>query len=72
MSRQNTKRSGHKHETRITLVARAQVAYEVLCDLMARPHKSARAQAAIAEAKARLSSLNRALALVALQSVAAA
>jgi hypothetical protein len=53
---------------RIQLIARVQFAYEQLKDTMQRYHDdSPRARAAIAEAKRRLSILNRALAIIALE-----
>ena len=53
---------------RIQLIGRVQFAYEQLKDTMQRYHDdSPRARAAIAAAKRRLSLLNRALAMLALQ-----
>jgi hypothetical protein len=55
-------------QDRIQLIARVQLAYEQLRDTMQRyHHDSPRARAAIAAAKRRLSVLNRALAVVALE-----
>ncbi|TMA23961.1 MAG: hypothetical protein E6J88_11860 [Deltaproteobacteria bacterium] len=55
---------------RIQLIGRVQFAYEQLKETMQRYHDdSPRARAAIAAAKRRLSLLNRALAMLALQSV---
>jgi hypothetical protein len=55
---------------RIQLIGRVQFAYEQLKDTMQRYHDdSPRARAAIAAAKRRLALLNRALAMLALQSV---
>ena len=54
---------------RIQLIGRVQLAYEQLKDTMQRYHDdSPRARAAIAAAKRRLALLNRALAMLALQS----
>jgi hypothetical protein len=56
------------HNDRIQLIARVQLAYEQLKETMQRYHNdSPRARAAIAAAKRRLSVLNRALAMVALE-----
>ena len=53
---------------RLQLIGRVQVAYENLKDTMQRYHQdSPRARAAIASAKRRLSLLNRALAMLALE-----
>ena len=55
---------------RIQLIGRVQFAYEQLKETMQRYHDdSPRARAAIAAAKRRLALLNRALAMLALQSV---
>jgi hypothetical protein len=55
-------------QDRIQLIARVQLAYEQLKDTMQRYHDgSPRARAAIAAAKRRLSLLNRALAMMALE-----
>ena len=54
---------------RIQLIGRVQLAYEQLKDTMQRYHDdSPRARAAIAAARKRLGLLNRALAMLALQS----
>ena len=54
---------------RIQLIGRVQLAYENLKDTMQRYHDdSPRARAAVAAAKKRLALLNRALAMLALQS----
>ena len=64
----------HKHPrqerlNRIQLIGRVQLAYEQLKETMQRYHDdSPRAKAAIAAAKRRLALLNRALAMLALQS----
>ena len=56
---------------RIQLIGRVQFAYEQLKDTMQRYHDdSPRARAAIAAAKRRLSLLNRALAMLALEAAA--
>jgi len=61
------KRVGDK-ASRIELIGRVQVAYEHLRDTMQRYHEdSPRARAAIASARRRLSLLNRALAMLALE-----
>jgi hypothetical protein len=53
---------------RIQLIGRVQLAYEQLKDTMQRYHDdSPRARAAVASARRRLSLLNRALAMLALQ-----
>jgi hypothetical protein len=58
---------------RIQLIGRVQLAYEQLKDTMQRYHDdSPRARAAIAAAKRRLSLLNRALAMLALEVAAQA
>jgi len=55
---------------RIQLIGRVQLAYEQLKETMQRYHDdSPRARAAVAAAKRRLALLNRALAMLALQSV---
>lgn len=61
-----------QHQSRIELIARVQFAYEQVRDLMSRPSRSARTQASIAHARERLQLLNRALAMMALQSAGAA
>ncbi len=67
------KGSGQAKLQRLQLVARVQVAYEGLKDTMQRYHDdSPRARAAVASAKRRLQVLNRALAMMALQSYQAA
>ena len=59
---------GQERLKRIALIGRVQLAYEHLRDTMQRYHDgSPRARAAIAAAKARLSLLNRALAMLALE-----
>lgn len=64
----------HKHPrqerlNRIQLIGRVQLAYEQLKETMQRYHDdSPRAKAAIAAARRRLALLNRALAMLALQS----
>jgi hypothetical protein len=56
---------------RLQLIGRVQLAYEQLKDTMQRYHDdSPRARAAIAAAKKRLSLLNRALAMLALEAAA--
>lgn len=61
-------RSGQARLNRIQLIGRVQLAYEHLKDTMQRYHDdSPRARAAIAAAKQRLSLLNRALAMLALE-----
>ena len=60
---------GQARLERLQLVARVQVAYEALKETMQRYHNdSPRARAAVASAKQRLSVLNRALAMLALES----
>ena len=60
-------RVGQERLHRIQLIGRVQLAYENLKDTMQRYHDdSPRARAAIASAKRRLSLLNRALAMLAL------
>jgi hypothetical protein len=59
---------GQERLNRIQLIGRVQLAYENLKDTMQRYHDdSPRARAAVAAAKRRLSLLNRALAMLALQ-----
>ena len=59
---------GQERLNRIQLIGRVQLAYEHLKDTMQRYHDdSPRARAAVASAKRRLSLLNRALAMLALQ-----
>ena len=58
---------------RLQLIGRVQVAYEHLKDTMQRYHDdSPRARAAIASARRRLTLLNRALAMLALEAAQAA
>ncbi len=60
--------NGQERLNRIQLIGRVQLAYENLKDTMQRYHDdSPRAHAAVAAAKRRLSLLNRALAMLALQ-----
>jgi hypothetical protein len=60
--------NGQERLNRIQLIGRVQLAYENLKDTMQRYHDdSPRARAAVAAAKRRLSLLNRALAMLALQ-----
>jgi hypothetical protein len=60
----------HDKLQRIQLIARVQLAYEQLKETMHRYHDdSPRARAAIAAAKRRLGVLNRALAIIALESM---
>jgi hypothetical protein len=55
---------------RIQLIGRVQLAYEQLKDTMSRYHEdSPRARAAIAAARRRFSTLNRALAMMTLESM---
>jgi len=62
-------RSGDDRLQRIQLIGRVQLAYEQLKETMQRYHDdSPRARAAIAGAKRRLAILNRALAIIALES----
>ena len=62
-------RSGDDRLQRIQLIGRVQLAYEQLKETMQRYHDdSPRARAAVAAAKRRLALLNRALAMLALQS----
>jgi hypothetical protein len=66
--RNEGRQMGKDRASRIELIARVQVAYEQLRDVMLKYHDdSPRARAAIAAAKRRLSLLNRALALLALE-----
>jgi hypothetical protein len=61
-------RQPRDRQDRIQLIARVQLAYEQLKETMQRYHDdSPRARAAIAAAKQRLSVLNRALAMMALE-----
>lgn len=61
-------RGGQERLDRIQLIGRVQLAYENLKDTMQRYHDdSPRARAAIASARKRLSLLNRALAMLALE-----
>ena len=67
MQRQQ-KTGGFKKVERLALIGRVQFAYEQLRDTMQRYHDdSPRARAAIAAAKRRLQTLNRALAMMALE-----
>jgi hypothetical protein len=60
----------HDKLQRIQLIGRVQLAYEQLKETMQRYHDdSPRARAAIAAAKRRLGVLNRALAIIALESM---
>jgi hypothetical protein len=62
-------RTGSDRLQRIQLIGRVQFAYEQLKETMQRYHDdSPRARAAIAAAKRRLAVLNRALAIIALES----
>jgi hypothetical protein len=64
----NQGRLGEEKASRLELIGRVQLAYEHLRDTMQRYHDdSPRARAAIASAKRRLSMLNRALAMLALE-----
>jgi hypothetical protein len=66
--RSQAKRMGQDRASRIELIGRVQVAYEHLKETMQRYHDdSPRARAAIAAARRRLSLLNRALAMLALE-----
>ena len=66
------KKSGQQRLNRLQLIARVQLAYEQVRDAMQRAHRgSPSARLAVALAKRRLDLLNRALAMVALQSVPA-
>ncbi len=61
-------RKGQARLNRIQLIGRVQLAYENLKETMQRYHDdSPRARAAVAAAKRRLSVLNRALAMLALE-----
>ena len=67
--RSQAKRSAEDRASRIELIGRVQFAYEHLKETMQRYHDdSPRARAAIAGAKRRLAILNRALAIIALES----
>ena len=57
---------------RLQLIARVQLAYEQVREVMRAHDGSARARAAVAAARLRLGLLNRALALMALESTALA
>lgn len=64
-----TKRGGQEKLKRLQLVARVRLAYDSLKDTMQRYHDdSPLSRVAVAAAKARLAMLNRALALLALES----
>jgi hypothetical protein len=66
--RSQAKEAGQDKASRIELIGRVQMAYEHLKDTMQRYHDdSPRARAAIAAARRRLSLLNRALAMLALE-----
>lgn len=65
----HTQMKSGQRQSRIQLVARVQLAYEQVRELMSKPRRSAHAQAAIAHARERLQLLNRALAMIALQSM---
>ena len=66
--RSQEKRVGQDRASRIELIGRVQMAYEHLKDTMQRYQEdSPRARAAIAAARRRLSLLNRALAMLALE-----
>ena len=59
-----------RRQDRIQLVARVQLAYDQMKDTMQRYHDdSPRARAAIAAARSRFSALNRALAMMTLESM---
>jgi hypothetical protein len=60
--------NGQQRLNRLQLIARVQLAYEQFRDTMQRANGSPRARAAVASAKRRLSLLNRALAMMALES----
>jgi hypothetical protein len=63
-------KTGQDRLTRIQLVSRVQAAYEQMKDTMQRYHDdSPRARAAIAAARRRFSTLNRALAMLTLESM---
>ena len=69
MSNQTKRAHGQARLERLQLVARVQMAYESLKETMQRYHDdSPRARVAVASAKQRLSVLNRALAMLALES----
>ena len=64
-----TEKTGQQHLNRLQLIARVQLAYEQVRDAMARASKgSPSARLAVGLARRRLEVLNRALAMVALQS----
>ncbi len=64
----NVEQGGQERLYRIQLIGRVQVAYENLRETMQRYHNdSPRARAAVASARRRLSLLNRALAMMALE-----
>lgn len=66
--KQSGSQGGQERLKRIQLIGRVQVAYETLRDTMQRYHDdSPRARAAVASARRRLSLLNRALAMMALE-----
>lgn len=66
---QREPRGGQERLKRIQLIGRVQLAYEQLKDTMQRYHDdSPRARAAVAAARRRLALLNRALAMLALES----
>jgi hypothetical protein len=68
MAMQRHPKVGQERLNRIQLIGRVQLAYENLKETMQRYHDdSPRARAAIAAARRRLSVLNRALAMLALQ-----
>ena len=61
-------KGGLKKVERLALIGRVQLAYEQLRETMQRYHDdSPRARAAVAAAKRRLTTLNRALAMMALE-----
>jgi hypothetical protein len=65
-------KNGQQHLNRLQLIARVQLAYEQVRDAMSRASKgSPSARLAVTLARRRLEVLNRALAMVALQSSAA-
>jgi hypothetical protein len=65
-------KTGQQHLNRLQLIARVQLAYEQVRDAMGRASKgSPSARVAVTLARRRLEVLNRALAMVALQSSAA-
>ena len=64
-----TEKTGQQHLNRLQLIARVQLAYETVRDAMARASEgSPSGRLAVALARRRLEVLNRALAMVALQS----